>query len=215
MPFSKKSQEADEVPDKPAETPLFLDFDGPGKTTKVERIGRWLVLVIALALGAWLTWAMAASFVPRWWAQHVGDRVDGRFTAGVGWGFGYGFFATALSLLVVIQARRKSLAWWGKLLVIFLAVLISAPNLMTLAVTIGNGKAAHAGRRIFDVTAPGFQWASLIGVVSAAVLVLLLLFVLWRSRRNKHKITDLRHQVDASKKAEYPDSDVTPDVETP
>lgn len=213
MPFSKKPQDAEDAPDSSAEAPLFLDFDGPGKTTKAERIGRWLVLVIALALGAWLTWAMAASFVPRWWAQHVGDRVDGSFTAGVGWGFGYGFFATALSLLVVIQARRKFLSWWGKLLVILLAVAISAPNLMTLAVTIGNGKAAHAGRRIFDVTAPGFQWASLMGVISAAVLVLLLLFVLWRSRRNKREIADLRHQVDENKKSQTSESDAAPDTE--
>ena len=165
MAIFKRSDEPVQATGNEADKPVFLDFAGPGEATAAERVGRWFVLIIAVALGAWLTWVLASSFVPRWWAQHVGGRVDGSLGAGTAWGFGYGFFATFLSLSVLIQARRKFLAWWGKLAVVVLALAVSAPNFMTLAVTIGTGKSSHAGRRIFDVNAPGFQWATLIGVV--------------------------------------------------
>ncbi len=199
MAFSKKpNQGSDEVQDA-TDMPTFLDFDGPGEVTAMERFGRWMVLLIALALAGWVTWAMASAFVPRWWAQNIGHRVDGSFTSGVAWGFGLGFFATVLSLLILVQARRRFLAWWGRLLIVVLAVAVSAPSFMTLAVTIGSGKAANAGRRIFDVNAPGFQWASLVGVVTGVLVFVLFVLVVWTSRRNKRKVSELRHQVETAK----------------
>ena len=87
--------------------PAFIDFNEGGDVTGIERAGRWLVLVIAVTVAAWLTYLLAATFVPKWWAEHVGARVDGNATSGVAWGFGYGFAATVLSLMILLQARPR------------------------------------------------------------------------------------------------------------
>lgn len=198
MAIFKKSSEESVDGTRSSDEPMFLDLDGPADLTATERAGRWAVAVIAAALGGWLTWIIAASFVPRWWAQHIGQRVDGSLGAGAAWGFGYGFFATFLSLLILVQVRRKLFNWWGKLGVIVLALAVSAPSFMTLAVTIGSGKSSHAGRRIFDVNAPGFQWATAIGVGVGACAFFFVAFLMWRSRSNKIKLAEMRRYVDSN-----------------
>lgn len=200
MAIFRKSTISAETDKSEKRDPIFLDIHGPGEVTKAERLTRWVVVGIAVVLAVWLSWLLAASFVPRWWAQHIGQRVDGSFSAGAAWGFGYGFFATFLSLLILAQIRRKFLNWWGRLSFVLLAVAVSAPSLMTLGVTIGSGKSSHAGRRIFDVNAPGFQWATLMGVVVAAGAFAFVAFVLWRSRSNKAKVAELAGSGEAVKK---------------
>ena len=188
-PEKSNSSGSSESPD-----PTFVDFNEGGDVTSIERAGRWLVFVIAVVVAAWLAYLLAASFVPRWWAQRVGSQVDGNFTSGVAWGFGYGFAATVLSLMIVLQVRRHFLNWWGRIALIVVALLVSAPNFMTLAVTIGGRSSAHAGRRIFDVNAPGFQWASLIGVIVGAFVVLIFTVILWRGRRARTELKELKAQ---------------------
>lgn len=167
---------------------------GPGSTSSFERAARWVVIVLITSFLAWLVYLAAAAFLPRWWAQRMGERVDGSFATGVSWGLGQGFVFTALALVILIQVRRNFLAWWARLALILLALLVMMPNFMTLAVTVGSSKSAHAGQRIFDVNAPGFQWAALIGSLVAVLTVLTVAAVLYRLRHRRRQVADLKDQ---------------------
>lgn len=119
-----------------------------------------------------ILWLIGAAVVPRWWAQRVGDVVDGRLTVGALYGAFIGFVFTALPLACItaaVRLRRRVRTWkgWGAWLVT--AAVLAAPNLMTLGVTWGNGDAAHDGDRILSVEATGFRLWSLIGAIAAGV----------------------------------------------
>ena len=49
-----------------------------------------VVVVLAVAVVVVLLGYLLAAFVPRWWAQWIGRRVDGSLTAGTVWGRGPG-----------------------------------------------------------------------------------------------------------------------------
>ena len=109
--------------------------------------------------------------IPRWWAQRVGNVVDGSLTVGALYGLFIGFVFTVapLLLLLVVMRRgdRRDRTWLG------LARLarprrcsLAAPNLMTLGIVLGISDAAHAGDRTLDVEGPGFRLWSLIGVIA-------------------------------------------------
>jgi hypothetical protein len=113
---------------------------------------------------------VASATIPRWWAQRVGEQVDGSIVTGVFVGLFYGFVFTALPLLVlaaVVRWRRtpKAIA-----VGIAIAVVLAIPNLMTLGIVLGRGNAAHAGERVLDVEAPAFRGATLVGALLAVAL---------------------------------------------
>jgi hypothetical protein len=83
---------------------------------------------------------------------------------------------------------------------VLIAAALTAPNLMTLGIAIGTSPAAQAGDRTMDVTAPGFRYASLWGVVlgALAALVVVTVSILWERRTQELKI--LRARVDQLEK---------------
>jgi hypothetical protein len=146
-----------------------------------------------------VSWAGAA-FIPRWWAQKIADQVDGSFTAGITLGLVYGFLFTLLPLLVLLFALRKRHSWQGWLVYGALATGLALPNLFTLGIVVGTGNGAHAGDRILDVEAPGFRWATFLGALLAALLVLGIKLLLV-SRARAHEEAD---QLRAARTTETP-----------
>ncbi|MYT29862.1 MULTISPECIES: hypothetical protein [unclassified Streptomyces] len=63
------------------------------------------------------------------------------------------------------------------------ALLLAAPNLCTLAVVVGRGGGARAGRTVMDVKTPMFRGATLAGVIVAVVLFAALLWLMSTRRR--------------------------------
>ena len=126
---------------------------------------------------------VASAFVPRWWAHRIGDLSNESFTRGILAGLVLGFVCTFLPLLLAWVGIRRFRSWRGKFLVVLAAVLLAAPNLLTLSVVLGSGNAAHAGDRTLDVEAPGFRGASLAGALAAAALVAAPIYLLWKRRR--------------------------------
>ena len=142
----------------------------------------WLRRFVIAVLGAAVLIVLAflgAAFLPRWWAHRLAHQVNGGMTTGILLGLFYGFVFTVIPLFVAFRAFRKRRRWriWAGLGV--LALLLSSPNLLTLGIVIGSGKAAHAGERTLDVDAPGFRGATLAGAIVAflAFLALEYLFV--------------------------------------
>ncbi|HXG75828.1 MAG TPA: hypothetical protein VNJ53_04600 [Gaiellaceae bacterium] len=122
-----------------------------------------VVLVATVVLGL-----VGAAVIPRWWAQRIGDQVQGSLTAGILVGLVYGFLFTLLPLALLWAAFRLFGSWRARAGAVAVALLLAAPNLMTLGIVLGTGSGAHAGDRILDVEGPGFRGATLAGALAAA-----------------------------------------------
>ena len=141
-----------------------------------RRIVWGLAAIIVLVM----LWLIGAAVIPRWWAQRVGDVVDGRLTVGALYGGFIGFVFTALPLACValaVRLRRRVRTWKGWAGWLVAAAVLAAPNLMTLGVTWGNGNAAHDGERILSVEGNGFRLWSLIGAIVAGLGALVLAYL--------------------------------------
>jgi hypothetical protein len=161
-----------------------------------RRITIGVVAVIAVLLG----YLIAAAVIPRWWAQRVARVVDGSLTTGALYGLFIGFVFTAAPLLLFLAVwkwrspRRTWLGWLGWFV---LALLLAAPNLMTLGIVLGISDAAHDGDRTLSVEGPGFRLWSLIGAILGAVAVLGSIYLVRSRRASRKHAADLRDQMRA------------------
>lgn len=148
------------------------------------------IVVAACIVGALTVLGLlGAAFLPRWWAHRIGDQVGGSITAGTFLGLFYGFVFTLLPLVVLWLTFRYLESWRTRAVGVVIAVLIAAPNLLTLGIVLGTGSGAHAGDRTLDVEAPAFRGGTLAG----ALLALAFLGVgwyLWSSRRRALRRAD-------------------------
>ncbi len=136
------------------------------------------LVVTAVLVGATLLGGLIASAtVPRWWAQRIGDQVQGSIVTGTLVGLFYGFVFTLLPLLVLAAVLRWRRTWKALALAVGVALALALPNLMTLGIVLGRGNAAHAGDRILDVEAPAFRGGTLAGALLATALVGLIVYL--------------------------------------
>lgn len=131
---------------------------------------RIVVSLVVLGLLALLA-LFGAAFLPRWWAQRIGDQVQGSITTGAFVGLFYGFVFTLVPLALLWLAFRILESWKLRAGAIVVAVLVAAPNLLTLGIVVGAGNGAHAGDRILDVEAPAFRGGTLAGTLLAIACV--------------------------------------------
>lgn len=146
---------------------------------------------MAVLVAAWI----GAAFIPRWWAQRVGDQVGGSIPTGITLGLVYGFLFTVLPLLLVVWAVRRRRGWRAYLAFAVGALALAAPNLFTLGIAVGTGNAAHAGDRILDVEAPGFRGGTLAGAILATLFVAALAYLAASRRRARAELDRLRESV--------------------
>lgn len=175
---------------------------GPAEPGLGDRVGGWLRTGLIWLAGLVLlviAYFILAAFLPRWWANRVGSNVNGSFTHGTLSGLLFGAGGTALTLVLLglaalaLHGRRNVLA--GVLAV--LGVVASLPNLLTLSVVVGTSNAAHAGERIFDVEAPAFRGATLIGVIVGALIAALVGFLIYRYRSRGRRLAEAQAQLAA------------------
>ena len=187
-------KEAPDAGDRPVER---IDAPEGGGANWVLRI----VLVLVALVAAFIAFRVSAAFFPRWWAQRVADQVKGDFTDGTLWGLFYGFVFTFVPLLLLFQIRRRFFNWTWRIIVTVFALLLAAPNWLTLSVVLGTSKAAHAGERIMDVDAPNFRAGTLAGAIIGAVAALALTAMsLWLARR-KNQVKRLKNERDELRRA--------------
>jgi MFS family permease len=176
----------------------------PGRST-----GRKVLLAIVLGVLLVLAWLLAASVIPRWWAQRVGGLVDGRMTVGSLAGFVSGAAFTFLPLLALWAGLRFRKGWRRLLGWVVVAAIVALPNLFLLGIVFGSGNAAHAGERILDVEGPGFRGASLVGAVVGAIAFFALLYLVLsrkargrRAARLQGRLRDRERELDESRSAQ-------------
>jgi len=158
-------------------------------------LGRRVVLSIVTVILAVLAWLLAASVIPRWWAQRVGSLVDGRMTVGVLAGTVSGAAFTFLPLLALSAGARFRNGWRKLVGFLVLAVVLALPNLFLLGIVFGNGNAAHAGERILDVEGPGFRGAGLVGAVLGALSFVALLYLVLSRKARGRRAAGLRDEL--------------------
>lgn len=157
------------------------------------------MLVLVAAIVVVLLVVVAYTALPRWWAQAAGDQVNGSLSTGLVLGFMYGFLGVILPLAVLAFVyrffRRRWLAW---AIGVFTALVLAAPNLLTLWIAVGTGSAAHAGDRTLDVQAPWFRGGMLFGVIAAALVACYLGYVLVSRRRARRDAARTRSELEAA-----------------
>jgi hypothetical protein len=183
----------------PPKTPKPAKARKPATPEQVERraaVIRFTVFVVVGAVLTVLLYFLLSALIPRWWSQAVARQVGGRISAGIVIGLLYGFVFTFLPLIVLAQARHRAFSWPAKAIIVLVAAALTAPNLMTLGIAVGNGAAARAGNRTLDVMAPAFRQATLWGVVLGAIAaaVVVTFSILWERRSRELKL--LRAQVE-------------------
>ena len=154
--------------------------EGGGGRRDVKRRVIAIVLVIAALVAGYFA---AAAFIPRWWSHRIGSAANGAFSTGVLLGICFGIVFTVLPLGLLWFTMRRSMRWKTRALWLVLAVILAAPNLMTMGVAIGTGSGAHAGQRTMDVQAPGFRGATAVGALIAALIFVVLVIAYRRKGR--------------------------------
>ena len=149
-----------------------------------HRLFVWGGITVAVLLGL----LIGAAFIPRWWAQRVGDQANESFAGGIMLGIFYGFVFTVLPLLLIIWGirRRRSGRMW--LWILGGAALLALPNLFTLGIALDLGSGAHAGDRTLDVEAPGFRGATLGGALLGVAAIAFIWYLLSSRRRARSRL---------------------------
>ena len=138
---------------------MRLGLQPAPKTDWSRRLKVWGGITVAILLGL----LIGAAFIPRWWAQRVGDQANESFTGGIMLGLFYGFVFTVLPLLLIVWGirRRRSGRMW--LWILGGAMLLALPNLFTLGITLGPaaGRMRATGRSTSRRRAfAGRRWAA-------------------------------------------------------
>jgi len=144
-------------------------------------------VVVAVLLGG----LIASATIPRWWAQRIGEQVDGSIVAGTLVGLFYGFVFTALPLLVLAAVARWRRTPRAIAVAVGVVLVLAIPNLMTLGIVLGTGNAAHAGERTLDVEAPAFRGASLVGALIALAMTGFVAYLLVSRKRAQERPSGL------------------------
>jgi len=170
------------------------------------------ILVLACLVGAWL---LGAAFLPRWWSHRIADQANGSFTGGILVGLFYGFVFTLLPLALLWFAFHKRRPWkfWAGMFAV--AVLLALPNLLTLGIVLGSGKASHAGERTLDVDAPGFRGAVLAGAIAAVIAFVLWEYLRYSRRRARNQVERLRAELKERDQAAEASSEPVPANQKP
>ncbi|WP_232851907.1 permease [Nocardia acididurans] len=178
----------------PSDTTPGAEVSAPKRSSFVTWRNRIIALVV-LALVLWVTYLILAAFLPRWWAQRIAEMVSGSFSKGIWYGLVMGVLCTAVPLFLLLLAGMQWRKRGGPFIAgaaVVLAVVAAVPNLLTLAIVLGNSNAAHAGERILDVDAPAFRGAALTGAIVAGALFLFAAFLLVRRRIRKQRAVKQR-----------------------
>jgi hypothetical protein len=172
--------------------------------------GRRIVVAMVAVLGGLLAYVIGAAVLPRWWAQRVGDFVDGGITVGATLGVFVGFVFTLLPLVVLAAAFRWRGSWRRWVLFLVAALLVAAPNLMTLGIVAGDGSAAHAGERILDVDGPGFRGGTLVGVLLGAAVFAVFAYLVLSRRSTRRRVTRMEDEHAAAAAGAAPPAEPPP-----
>lgn len=166
------------------------------RSVSAGKILNWLVLLLVLTALAVLAFGAVREFLPRRWAEEIVAIVDGTRIRGLLYGFGVGLVFTLIPLLVLAQARRRFFKWTWRMIVLVVALLLAAPNWLTIAVAIGRSRSSIDGRILLDQSGQGFRDGSAGGAIVGGVLALIFITFSLRLSQRRRQVLELRAKVD-------------------
>lgn len=166
------------------------------RSVSAGKVLNWLVLLLVLTALAVLAFGIVREFLPRRWAEEIVAIVDGTRIRGLLYGFGVGLVFTLIPLLVLAQARRRFFNWTWRLIVLVVALLLAAPNWLTIAVAIGRSRSSIDGRILLDQSGQGFRDGSAGGAIVGGVLALIFIAFSLRLSQRRRQVLELRAKVD-------------------
>ena len=158
----------------------------------------WLrksALIVGAILLVVVLYLVGSAVLPRWWARTIGGQVNGVPSSGVLVGLFYGFLFTFIPIGVGALAAKPRLHWKARIGIGVAALLLTMPNLLTLAVALGTSEAARIGRAEIAVEAPSFRGATAVGVGIAIAMALVIGMVAWRLVTSRRELRRLRGKV--------------------
>lgn len=165
------------------------------KGISAGKVLNWLVLILVLVALAVLAYGIAREFFPRRWAEEIVAVVDGNRVRGLNYGFGIGFVFTLIPLLILAQTRRRFFNWTWRLILLVVALIVAAPNWLTVAVALGNSKSAVDGRILLTQSGPGFRDGSAAGAILGFVIGVLLVGFSMRLSQRRRQVSALKAKV--------------------
>jgi hypothetical protein len=139
-----------------------------------------------LAAASMAAYLLGAAFAARWWSRLAAHAVDGEPPTGAVLGFCCGTVFALVPATLAWVVTRALIPWTTRTLWLVIAVLLSAPNLLTLSTTTGTTTgfidSTAVAQRTMDTGAPMFRGATLTGA-ACALLILLTLTIAFRYRR--------------------------------
>ncbi|NVM95371.1 hypothetical protein [Arthrobacter wenxiniae] len=131
----------------------------PGAAMAKRRMPVWLRRTIVGAVAAIVlvvAYFIASVTVPLAWATSIRDQTGGKLGNAIPLGMFYGFVFSFVPVAVAWQAHHKKLDKWVRIGLLVVAVLLTLPNLLTLAVLYGTTGSAADARSIW--TTGGANW---------------------------------------------------------
>ena len=153
-----------------------------------------LGLVVLAVIG--MGWLFGVYIASAWWSRRIGDIADGRLWFSGFLGFVFGLFCTFLPLIALRFAWRMRHGTKRALSLLFLGIVIAAPNLILLGIATGDSNTAHNAERSLGTDAPWFSSWSLVGAIVGALSFLGLGFLMASRRRNKRRVRELKNEAD-------------------
>ncbi len=173
-----------------------VEDDGFSKEELLATLKKWAIILVVGLIAVMI----AAAVIPRWWAQRVGDVVDGSLTKGTIVGIALGFICTLLPLLFLTWAVRKRDKGALPIILLIIGLVTALPNLATLWITIGGGGGAKAGRQVLTDDAPFFRGGTLIGFLAGAALGGYIIWGMFQRDRQAKKLAEASATEDPSPK---------------
>ncbi|MFT4086030.1 MAG: hypothetical protein QM658_02570 [Gordonia sp. (in: high G+C Gram-positive bacteria)] len=155
-------------------------------STKTKLIAGAVLLVLVV-----ITYWILQRFLPQWWGVGMAHRINGSFSSGTSFGLLFGIIGVALPLILLMFAvfvYRKGPRHIYSIVLALIALALTVPNLLTLAVVASDGSGARAGEAALDYNGAGFRGATLIGAIIGLLIGLAVDFYVIGRRREKRKI---------------------------
>ncbi|ALE05447.1 hypothetical protein AL755_08100 [Arthrobacter sp. ERGS1:01] len=154
-----------------------------------RKMPAWLlrtIVVIAALVILVIAYLIASVTVPLTWAHAIRNQVGGQLGNSIPLGMFYGFVFSFVPVVVGWQAHYKKMHKWVRVGILVVALLLTIPNLLTLAVLHGNSKTAADARAIWATSANWFgTWSQIFMVVGVACAVALIVLTRIWLRRGK------------------------------
>ncbi|UFU04979.1 hypothetical protein [Ruania halotolerans] len=152
---------------------------------------RTVTTVLGALILAIVLFVLGSALLPGWWASIVTGWVDGVSSAGVLTGLLCGVIFTLVPLAVGYLAIRLRKPWRTRLIIGAVAVLLTLPVVLTIAIDASTTLAATEARTDMVIGAPSFTGAVYGGALGAVAVAAVAIALTWRMLTSRRKVRAL------------------------